>query len=677
MGAIIAYIALLTAGIYGAVILGMLTSLAGNQLLAVATPSASFVIEFILIPWLLKYASRRDKKIAEMKSFVAEDRHARDSFDHLASSWGWGDWLVLIILIHCFAAKAMILITFGVYQPVGLLIFNWAIAAVDFCLHLSGLTTRVPCFIGSRISDAVHLSKRLNDTANSAGKDGTLICGALVPREYPFVTTALLRTGVVDGHELLYVRSDDQGHHYLLRSPGTLDDADRSGFLNSQANHAAQADLARALARIQLEQLTADPMRSLQPSSAAPMDPVPELTSTAVRPIVTQALGVIFVAFSFSACVDRSSTNGSTSNDKQVHLVITQPAEKSTVPIVVEALQRSFTKVAQDSNGTMVPLPTISIIHADGKATQVAAPGADGVAVSVFGPNSPKARKMRLDGQLETLRAKLVEGCGGKPLTDEVLKATPHAAFKAEKFDVWAVAGGDDVWQGTDAAHGNTIEDAGVFEAHVATLCKTGGNIVIVADKFGDARLSDATAHHQTDATHETKGADEKPSGVTIVQPRGGDNIIIGVNVPAMKSNPANGDRNTPPLEVTSLPAGVEPVGGPITFPPGSAKISREGLESVKDAAERMKTIGAGRTFVVGSADHTKSEEANLKLSRERAAAVAPATNHRMAERVAVGLKTSAPGGPGAGNGGENRPLRRGGFFARFSTAVAFAHGVV
>jgi len=39
---------------------------------------------------------------------------------------------------------------------------------------------------------------------------------------------------------------------------------------------------------------------------------------------------------------------------------------------------------------------------------------------------------------------------------------------------------------------------------------------------------------------------------------------------------------------------------------------------AIEGVTERMKKIGAARTFAVGSADHTKSEEVNLRISGAR-----------------------------------------------------------
>ena len=285
VGAIIMYAALIGGGIYTGFILWLLTSLSGNQLLAVAAPALIAGLEFILVP-VIKYGSLRDKQVAAMKAFVAEDRAAHEAATHAATAWEWRDFLVLLILLICFVAKALVLLNFGTYQPAALLATNWTIACLDLAFHLGGLTTRVPCFVGSRLSDWFHLRKRRSDGYKVMGDDGKPVLGTLAFREFPFTTAVEVRTGEVGGHLLVHIGSDENGHHFVLYSPGTLDDADRAGFLNCQPNHLAQTALARALARVQLEQLTQPEMRSLNPAvdpiaPAAPAPPASLATPTA------------------------------------------------------------------------------------------------------------------------------------------------------------------------------------------------------------------------------------------------------------------------------------------------------------------------------------------------------------------------------------------------------------
>jgi hypothetical protein len=265
VGAVIMYFLLIAGGIYSGFILWLLTSLSGNQLLAVAAPALIGGLEFVLVP-IIKYGSLRDKQVAAMKAFVAENRAAQEAATQAASAFGWRDLLVLLILLLCFAAKAMVLLNFGTYQPTALLATNWTIACLDFAFHVGGLTTRVPCFTGSRVSDWLHLRKRRANGYRIMGDAGTPELNTLSFREFPFTTEVELRAGEVDGHTLVHIRTDEDGYHYILYSPGTLDDADRAGFLNCQHNHLAQAALARALARVQLEQLTQPEMRVLKPS---------------------------------------------------------------------------------------------------------------------------------------------------------------------------------------------------------------------------------------------------------------------------------------------------------------------------------------------------------------------------------------------------------------------------
>lgn len=271
-GAMILYLSLIAGGLYSGFILWSLTSLSGNMLLAVAAPALIAALEFILVP-IIKYGSLRDKQIATMKAFVAENRPAQDAASHAATAWGWRDYIVFIILIICFLAKAMVLLSFGTYQPTALLAANWSIAGLDLVFHMGGLSTRVPCFAGSRLSDWLHLRKRRRDGYKVMGDEGAPMLSTLSFREFPFTTGVEVRTGEVGGHQLSHVESNQNGHHYVLYSPGTLDDSDRAGFLNCQANSLAQTALARALARIQLEQLTQPEMKQMHPA-VLEFDPV-------------------------------------------------------------------------------------------------------------------------------------------------------------------------------------------------------------------------------------------------------------------------------------------------------------------------------------------------------------------------------------------------------------------
>ncbi len=261
LGALILYLALIAAGIYSGAILSALMSISGNPLLAVGWPLVICAVEFIVLP-CVKGFSLVEKQVALMNAFVGEDRFARDSASMKATSWNFKDWTVLLLLILCLVSKAVVLVWFGSYQPQALLVANWSIAVLDFTLHLAGTTTRVPCFIGARLTDRLHLRRRRSRGYAEMGKDGKPMLGAMPFREFSFSTVIPIRCGEVDGHVILHTGSDDQGHHYLLKSPGTLDDSDRAAFLNCQPNHLAQTELARALARVQLELLTAPEMRT-------------------------------------------------------------------------------------------------------------------------------------------------------------------------------------------------------------------------------------------------------------------------------------------------------------------------------------------------------------------------------------------------------------------------------
>lgn len=282
LGGVVLYLALIGAGIYSGVILSLLMSLSGNPLLSIGLPALIAVLEFIVVPGI-KHFSLRDKQIAMMKAFVAEDRAARDSATHAATAWNWKDWVVLIILLLCLMAKMVVLVQFGAYQPQALLAANWTIALLDFAFHISGTTTRVPCFVGARLTDWLHLRRRHSRGYKRIGDGGKTELGSLAFREFPFTTKVMIRGGEVDGHTIVHTGSDESGHHFLLKAPGTLDDRVRDAFLNCQPNHLAQTSLAVCLAKCQLELLTAPEMRSIheiEPSAlpspilAVPQNPI-------------------------------------------------------------------------------------------------------------------------------------------------------------------------------------------------------------------------------------------------------------------------------------------------------------------------------------------------------------------------------------------------------------------
>ena len=236
IGSIFWYLALIAAGIYSSTILALLTSLSGNVLLAVGTPVLISLLEFVVTP-AMKYSCLRDKQVALMKAFTAGDRASRESAAHAAKAWSMKDYIVFLILILCLASKVVVLINFGAYQAPALLAWNYTIAVLDFTFHLSGLTTRVPCFVAARMLNQLHLRRRQSAGYQQMGTDGKQVLGGLPFREFPFTTVVPIRCGEIDGHTILHRASDDTGHHYTLYSPGTLDDADRDAYLNCKPNH--------------------------------------------------------------------------------------------------------------------------------------------------------------------------------------------------------------------------------------------------------------------------------------------------------------------------------------------------------------------------------------------------------------------------------------------------------
>lgn len=269
LGALFWYLVLIVAGIYSGLILWLLTRLSGNALLAVGTPVLIAVLEFLVVP-ALKYPSLRNKTVANMKAFVAEDRAARESAAQAATAWTLRDWLALLILVLCFVAKVLVLLNFGAYAPPAVLAWNYSIAIFDFACHAGGLTTRVPCFLAARFTDWMHLRNRRTKGYTTLTEDGKEELGSLPCREFPFTTPVPISFGTVDGHTIEFLGHDERGFDYRLLAAGTLDDTDREAFLNCQPNKSAQSELATALARIQLELLTAPEMRPLQRFAATP-----------------------------------------------------------------------------------------------------------------------------------------------------------------------------------------------------------------------------------------------------------------------------------------------------------------------------------------------------------------------------------------------------------------------
>lgn len=263
LGPVLLYLLILAAGLWAAVFLGVLTSLSGNALMAVAVPGVIVIVEFIAVP-ILKFQSLLGKSVSSMRAFIAGDRQAKDAFHHEAHAMGFREWIVLIILIGCFLGKAYILLMFGTFQPTALLAANWIVAIVDFGAHLSGVTSKVPYFSLARTINWFHRRIRLSRGAKAAVGGGKNKLGALADRKFEFESPVALRDDEVDGH-ILRRRHDGK---YDLLAPGTLDDSDRASFLNRQGNELSEATLARALAAVQLKQLDAAEQRSGRATAA-------------------------------------------------------------------------------------------------------------------------------------------------------------------------------------------------------------------------------------------------------------------------------------------------------------------------------------------------------------------------------------------------------------------------
>lgn len=272
LGPTLLYIAVVAAGVWAAIFLGLLASLSGNLLMAAAVPGVIVVVEFILVP-LIRFPAYLSRSVAAMRGFVANDRKAVDSFHLHATNWVWRDWAVLGILLACFIAKIAVLYQFGSYTPAAMLAANYIVAVADIAAHIGGVTSKVPYYALARFINMVHRRRRLAETAQYLEENGKGEAGALPYRYYEFESELNLREDEVDGTQLRR-----KGNIFEVRSPGTIDDGDRAAFLHRQGNCLNQTTLARALATIQLSQLDAPEMRignALPPTLPPPVQAMP------------------------------------------------------------------------------------------------------------------------------------------------------------------------------------------------------------------------------------------------------------------------------------------------------------------------------------------------------------------------------------------------------------------
>lgn len=267
LGPALLYIFVFAAGIYAALFLGLLTSLSGNTVMAIAIPTVFVLIEFVFVP-IIKFPSFLGKSVAAMRAFLALDPQAAEAFDQEAHGWGLRDWLAAIIVIACFAAKAYVLVSFGTFQPAGLLLFNWTVAIADLAAHLAGLTSKVPYYALARVIDYFDRRRRLKHGAKWAETNGVDQLGALEGSQSEFESDIELTDDEVDGHTLEHVVGTND---YLFTANGTVDDRDRASLIARQTKDVKQAVFAREIARVQLKQLDAPEMRTGNgPAGAAP-----------------------------------------------------------------------------------------------------------------------------------------------------------------------------------------------------------------------------------------------------------------------------------------------------------------------------------------------------------------------------------------------------------------------
>ncbi len=354
-----------------------------------------------------------------------------------------------------------------------------------------------------------------------------------------------------------------------------------------------------------------------------------------------------------TACLDRKVLNGPTDKGDTPSIVITQPSRKDSIPQVVETLRESFNRVAHATSGARVPNPHITILLADATTVDVPAPKAGNAA---FGESTPKARQARMEGQLNALAEKLTAGCNGTPVPSQVVKQTVNVAFKEGGYEAWAAGGGGSLWTAKsekESAPASFIQDGEAFAKALGDESKKGGSYLILMDSTGV--VPPKTAPKKAVTTGKPKPnsprSSARPQLVAGAKPpvdagvqgtpetgsaRPGGNISINVSYPPSKDG---GKTATPESAATptsvepviplllqysavKLPDGAEPVGEPILFAPGSAKLTDEGHETIKKAAAVLKTtdgVQVAHVFLVGSADASLDEKLNKELSEQRA----------------------------------------------------------
>lgn len=94
-----------------------------------------------------------------------------------------------------------------------------------------------------------------------------------------------------------------------------------------------------------------------------------------------------------------------------------------------------------------------------------------------------------------------------------------------------------------------------------------------------------------------------------------------------------------------------------IYFEPGSSVVTPEAQALIRSAAGHARRCQVQGIDVVGLADAPGAPDANLQLSKDRAAAVTAALTARHLEHV--DFSTTGLGDEGAQLGAERRPLRR------------------
>ena len=281
VGPVLLYTTLLGAGVWAALFLAALTANNDDTAWMSAVPLALFLMEFLAVP-VIKFQPCLGKTAAAVRAFTATNRKAEDSFNFKVNAWGPKEYFVCLLLLASATVKVGLLINYGVYLPVALLLGNYAVVAAEFAAHMGGVTSKVPFFVLGKLINSIHQRFRLSEAAAQAEAHGNSELTPLGIRIFPFDSEVVIPEDGVGGHE---VRSLGDGH-YEVHAAGTITDEERDTFLYRTKNFHSRMALARALAAAQLEQLHAAEMR---PGRVAK----PQVVPTSPSPVADEPLAEI------------------------------------------------------------------------------------------------------------------------------------------------------------------------------------------------------------------------------------------------------------------------------------------------------------------------------------------------------------------------------------------------